>query len=322
MNLREMLEVALDQVSIKLFDPEGEGIAPIAIPRIIALKEKETARRADILELPPEAIKKHWNYAVDALEQALELMAERYGCFGARFVPLQDMIAPMAVIVASEKFKRTNEHLHMLDKWYWRSVFSQYYISATETKIQRTVRQWVSREGEREGWLDNPVNEPDSVRDFSYQTSILDEVSRIDNAVYRGVISLPLSRSIRDFGRNRKNLAAVPWEDMEDHHIYPKQFLRPYGIKGERVNNIANRTLLARNTNQEIGNTAPHVYLTDPKIVGSEPIQPTIVAHLIEPDVILKPFTEAVYDQFLIDRSRKIINGIKDAVGAEPLAEQ
>jgi hypothetical protein len=69
MNLRDMLEAALDRVAIKLFDPEGEGIAPIAIPRIIALKEKETARRGEILELPPEAIRRHWSYAVDALER-------------------------------------------------------------------------------------------------------------------------------------------------------------------------------------------------------------------------------------------------------------
>jgi hypothetical protein len=33
-------------------------------------------------------------------------------------------------------------------------MFSQYHISATETKLQRTVRQWLSREG----WLDNPDN--------------------------------------------------------------------------------------------------------------------------------------------------------------------
>src|SRR5208337_295062 len=197
MNLREMLEAALDRVSIKLFDPEGEGIAPTALPRIIALKEKETARRGDILELPPAIIKKHWAYAVDALEKALEVLTDRYGCCGERFVPLVDMIAPMAVILASDKFKGTDEHLRMLDKWYWRSVFSQYYISATETKIQRTVRQWLSREGEKVGWLDNPNNEPDSVRDFNFRTSILDDVSRIDNAVYRGVISLLLSRKVR-----------------------------------------------------------------------------------------------------------------------------
>jgi hypothetical protein len=197
MNLREMLDAALDRVFIKFFDPEGEGIAPIAIPRIIALKAKETARRGDILELAPNIIKAHWDDAVEALEQALELLFDRYGCFGQRFVPLVDMIAPLAVIISSRKFKHTNEHLDMLDKWYWRSVFSQYYISATETKIQRTVRQWLSREGENEGWLDNPNNEPESVRDFTYRVTILDDVSRIDNAIYRGVMSLLLSRNVR-----------------------------------------------------------------------------------------------------------------------------
>jgi hypothetical protein len=156
MNLREKLYIAIERISIKFFDPEGEGIAPVAIPRIISLKEKETARRGDILELEPEIIEKHWDYAVDALEQALDLMTTRYGCFGERFVPLIDMIAPMAVIISSDKFKHTDAHFNMLDKWYWRSVFSQYYISATETKLQRTVRQWLSREG----WLDNPNNEP------------------------------------------------------------------------------------------------------------------------------------------------------------------
>jgi hypothetical protein len=222
----------------------------------------------------------------------------------------------------SNKFKQNDEHLRMLDKWYWRSVFSQYYISATETKIQRTVRQWISREGEREGWLDNRNNEPDSVSNFSYRTSILEDVSRVDNAIYRGVISLLLSRNISDFGRNRRNLGAVPWEEMEDHHIYPKQFLRPYGIRGERVNNIANRTLLTRTTNQEIRNTAPRVYLTDTKIVGPNPVDPTVVGHLIDPSIILKPFMAEVYNEFLTDRSNKLIHAIRDAVDADPLAEQ
>jgi hypothetical protein len=321
MNLRDMLEAALDRVSIKIFDSNGEGITPTAIPRIIALKEKETARRADILELPPEVIRKHWDYAVDALEQALDLMSERYGCFGERFVPLVDVIAPLAVIIASDKFKHTNDHFRMLDKWYWRAVFSQYYISAPETKIQRTVRQWLSREGDRLGWLDKQDNEPDSVRDFSYRTSILEDVSRIDNAVYRGVMSLLLSAKIHDFGQDRKSLAAASWEEIEDHHIYPKRFLAPNGIKGEKVNNIANRTPLLRNTNGLIGNTAPNVYLTDLKIIGSRTIEPVVSEHLIDHRLILKPFTADLYNKFLADRKNRILSMISDAVQAEPIAE-
>jgi hypothetical protein len=286
------------------------------------LKEKETARRGEILELAPEVIKRNWDYAVDALEQALELMTTRYGCLGERFVPLVDMIAPMAVIISSDKFTHTGDHLKMLDKWYWRSVFSQYYISATETKLQRTVRQWLSREGEKEGWLDNPNNEPDSVREFSYKSTALEDVSRVDNAVYRGVMSLLLSQNIRDFGPSRKKLMAAPWEELEDHHIYPKRFLSPYGIKGERVNNIANRTPLIRTTNGTIGNAAPHVYIVDRKIVGSEAIEPVISEHLMDSNLIQAPFTAELYDRFLADRKKRILAAIGAAVHAEPISEQ
>jgi hypothetical protein len=228
----------------------------------------------------------------------------------------------MAVIISSTKFKHTDDHLRMLDKWYWRSVFSQYYISATETKLQRTVRQWLSREGETEGWLDNPNNEPENVRDFTYRLSVLEDVSRVDNAVYRGVMSLLLSQKIRDFGPSRKMFAMVPWEELEDHHIYPKRFLSPYGIKGERVNNIANRTPLTRVTNSAIGNTAPHVYLADSRVVGSEGIDPVISEHLIDPNLVHEPFTEELYERFLADRKRKILASIGEAVNAEPITEQ
>jgi hypothetical protein len=110
MNLREMLEAALDRVSIRMFDSTGEGLASTALPRIIALREKESARRSDLLELDPDTVKMSWPYAVDALEQALELMSGRYGCCGERFIPLVDMVAPMAVIVASNKFKHTPDN--------------------------------------------------------------------------------------------------------------------------------------------------------------------------------------------------------------------
>ena len=234
MNLREKLELALDRVSIKLFDAEGEGIAPIAIPRIIALKEKETARRGEILDLNPDVIGNNWNFAVGALERALEVMTERYGCYGERFVPFVDIIAPMAIILASDKFVGSNDQFKMLDKWYWRCVFSQYFISATETKIQRTVRQWLRKEGDSEGWIENNTLEPDSVKEFSYRTSILDDVSRVDNAVYRGAISLLLARKVHDFSSEHKSLAAARWEEIEDHHIYPKAFLAPNGLRGKK----------------------------------------------------------------------------------------
>lgn len=135
-------------------------------------------------------------------------------------------------------------------------------------------------------------------------------------------MSLLLSRNVRDFGPARKQAKSVPWEDIEDHHIYPKGFLGPYGIKGEKANNIANRTPMTRTTNGAIGNTAPHVYLTDKKIVGSEPIKPVLEEHLINPELALEPFTAEVYNNFFRDRTERIIREIGKLVTAEPIFER
>jgi hypothetical protein len=227
----------------------------------------------------------------------------------------------MAIILASPKFLQSENGFSLLDKWYWRCIFSQYFISATETKIQRTVRQWLGKEGETEGWIENNSLEPDSVKDFSYRTSILDDVSRVDNAVYRGVISLLLARKVRDFGSERKALAAARWEEIEDHHIYPKGFLAPNGLKGERVNNIANRTPLLRATNAAIGNLAPNVYFTDFDIVGHDPLEELLTEHLIDREIALKQFSVDLYEEFLSSRKKEILRAIKGAVGLDPIAD-
>ncbi len=236
-------------------------------------------------------------------------------------MPFVDIIAPMAIILASPKFAASESKFKLLDKWYWRCVFSQYFISATETKIQRTVRQWLGKEGESEGWIENSSLEPDSVKEFSYRTSILDDVSRVDNAVYRGVISLLLARKVRDLGAERKALAAARWEEIEDHHIYPKGFLAANGLKGEKVNNIANRTPLMRGTNAAIGNLAPSVYLTNREIVGDERLEGVLTEHLIDPGIVLKEFSTELYNEFLATRKKEILGAIKAAVEIDPIAD-
>jgi hypothetical protein len=315
MNLRDMLEGSLDRQWIRSFDPSGEGLASTALPRIIALREKGSARRADLLELDPSAIQKNWMYAVDALDRALELMATRYGCCGEKFIPLLDMVAPLAMILSDHRFNHTSD-FDRLDKWYWRCVFSQYYVSSTETKIQRTVRQWLGEEG----WLMRPDSPPDSVKEFVYRPSILEEVSRIDNAIYRGVFSLILSRGARDWGRERKVIADAPWDDIEDHHIYPKRFLAPYGIKGEAANNIVNRTPLLRRTNSAVNNDAPHVYLCNHSVIGADSLDRVLSEHFLDEKLALSPFTDNAYTAFKRDRASRIINAIAEVVGADPIS--
>lgn len=146
-------------------------------------------------------------------------------------------------------------------------------------------------------------------------------MSRVDNAVYRGVISLLLARKVRDLGAERKSLAAARWEEIEDHHIYPKGFLAPNGFRGEKVNNIANRTPLVRSTNSAIGNLAPHVYLANHEIVGDQPLEDVLTEHLINPRIVLKEFSAELYEEFLASRKKEILATINAAVEADPIPD-
>jgi hypothetical protein len=61
---------------------------------------------------------------------------------------------------------------------------------------------------------------------------------------------------------------------------------------------------LLRTTNAAIGNFAPNVYLTEPSIVGNQPVDPTIANHLIDRQIVLKPFSPDLYDKFITSRKR------------------
>jgi hypothetical protein len=107
-----------------MYDPEGEDLCNVTLPRIIGLLHKGSCKRGDLLSLSPDVIRNHWDAAVNALEVALEVLGKRFGAFSLRFVPLFDMVAPMAVILTHPKYQKAGRRAEaILSKWYWRSVF-------------------------------------------------------------------------------------------------------------------------------------------------------------------------------------------------------
>jgi hypothetical protein len=262
--LRDMLTDAINaNCRIHHFDPQGEDLCDVALPRIIGLLELGSCKRGDLLSLDASSIQKRWNEAVTALEAALEVLVTRFGAFNLRFVPLVDMVAPMAVILNSKQFKDAGRRGHsLLGKWYWRSVFSQYFGTSGDTKAARTVREWLG-DKEKAGWLAVEQNEPESVKLFSLPKNLLQDVARQDDAIYRGIMSMLLAREVKDFRSPHPPLTEKLVSEVEDHHIFPQKYLGPSGIKGEEANQIANRTPILNTTNRRIQNNAPRQYLND-----------------------------------------------------------
>ena len=310
--LRDNLDEAISRFeNIRFFDPTGTSIASIHLPRILGLMHNNQCKKGDLLQLPIDAIARNWDGAVSALDKILGIMRNDFGCVKPEFIPSIDIITPLALIVSDVRFSR-EQHFRRLARLYWNLVFSSYLSGAPETKSARIVREW-RQEG---GFMEHPDALPEVIRTFGFSADEMDEATRA-SVVYKGTMSLLVARGATDFGKNRILIKGVGQKDIEDHHIFPQQYLKTSGIKGYAANSILNRTPICANTNRSIGADAPYVYLRNQEVVGTEPVADVMRSHAI-PDVIMRErFDFDAFSKFRVERRRLLVRMIAEVTGQE-----
>ena len=268
----------------------------------------DNAKKGDLLKLPVEAISRNWDSAVAALDKMLGVMRADFGCVKFEFIPSMDIISPLCVILFDIKFNRY-EHFEDFKKLYWNLVFSLYLSSAPESKSSRIVREW------RESVFDarDQLN-AEALRMFSLVPDDMREATRA-SAVYKGIISLIIANGARDFGQNYTKLSG-PRLSIDDHHIFPQQFLKNCDIKGYIANGILNRTPLITETNQKIGSDAPEIYFSNGNMVGElGSSAENLERHGISRELVTSAFTKELFDRFCKDRQDRLVRMIEGVTG-------
>ena len=306
--LRDKLEDAVERYeNIGYFDPTGVLIGVIQLPRIIGLLHNGQCKKGDLLSLPVEAIRVNWDSAVSALDRMLGVMRNEFGCRKLEFIPSMDIISPLSVILSDIRFSKHRHHV-MFKKLYGNLVFSLYLSGAPESKSARVVREW------RDGGAGNDETGYEAVRSFSFASEDMREATKA-SGVYKGVISLIIAEGARDFSGSRRPLN-FSGAELEDHHIYPQQFLRNIDIKGYLANGLLNRTPIYADTNRAISSISPEVYFCDEKIIGSSGIEQAVLdAHAICKEIAIRPFNRECFDAFCNDRQKRIVVMIEKVTG-------
>jgi hypothetical protein len=143
----------------------------------------------------------------------------------------------------------------------------------------------------RGGILDNPA--------FTLQP-----VTRM-NSVYRGVMNLVAINGARDFQSND----AIAFHELEDHHIFPQAFLRDeFGLKGDEVNTILNKTLITAAANRRISRKSPSQYLQD--VIPAAHREEILRSHLIGPEA-QAAMEQNDYSAFLKAREKDILQFLR-----------
>lgn len=277
------------------------------VPTASKTIKKENGTNEDVVLISDkETFNLKWNEAVDSLVKAEKLLQDPsstgYGVLQKKFLPYVSMLPVFAALLNflnKQKSLDTAVNRSKLRKWWFYSIFENNYSSSVEStmaKDYQDVCKWFqNQDTEIIEAIDNfAIKLEDNLNLFNQKSG---------SAVYNAILNLIITNGAKNFYED----ASLTLNNLEDHHIVPKEFCERIGIKSDKYNSILNRTLIYDSTNNNIKNNAPAEYIKNKIIQKHENIES--VKNMFEKHFISeKAFNLLLKDDFNVDDFENFIN--------------
>jgi hypothetical protein len=276
----------------------------------------EIHRNFILTDLNSEHFNLYWDEIVGLFVKTLNFLYDNSFILSQSWIPYDNMIIPLMIFLkeVGGSFDRMNENQKDFIKyWYWASIFSLRYTGSSNERIILDSRILTSI-AKNEDIINksyftklskSQISEPEDL--FTY--------NKKNNAIYKGVLNLINfhSKGLIDW-RNTTKLTFNT--ELEDHHIFPQNYIeKNYNdddLATDRIDCVANRTLIPQTLNQEISNSKPSQYFN--KIYNENPnLLESFKSHLI-PKEILDGSLDNEFNFFLELRSNEIFDIINENI--------
>ncbi len=284
------------------------------------VRDPDGTRRKEILIPTERDFERRWHDAVNALENAINLLRhpQEFGAIASNYLPYVSILPVFAAIQAHVKTLPSSRQLEAqrkIRRWYWASVFTNRYSGAVESTSARDFL-------DIKAWIENDDLEPALLQEFKTRFRNLElrkEVKR-GTSVYNGIFNLLVLQGARDWMTGN-----LPQHgDLDDHHIIPASWGKD-NIEGSHIHTILNRTPLTALTNRRVINDRlPNQYL--PELIsenGEQTVREILESHFISASaqeiLMRKPFTVEDFELFITERQRTIQEAIEQLLIKERL---
>ncbi len=220
-------------------------------------------------------------------------------------IPYDSMLAVLACYFSEHGTNVPVEHKLWIDRWFWRSAFSERYSKSTTTQMAndaKAIKELVN------GKLELP-NYPLTV---GKEDLLKMRMNRSSGAARNGVLCLLASAKPKQFVTGADvALAKDHFSELKDpnaHHIFPKNFLKSVLKRYvEEVHLMTNFCFLPADLNNKIKDRPPSEYFMEFKgQAGDNPqFEAALKSHLI-PAGSESPIWRDDYDEFLRQRGELI----------------
>ena len=296
----------------------------VLLLRTLALRRGLDPKPRFLIDMEPTGFETDWHRAAAAMQRALELLTlvgpDGFGVFDPKWLPGFGLLPPLAALRAEIEDNNLGEEQRAdLRRWYWCNVFLERYSSAVESKSRKDYAEmmahWTS------GASEPAVFSEAKARIGADGYTIRDSASQA-SAVYSGVFCLLAIHGARDWRR----LENIQLQDLQDHHIFPRNYLTTHGYeKRVYINSIVNRTLISDETNGKIKDKAPAEYIASAEIFPKGLEDSILSPHFLNPAAVealkraagkLSPDEVAsLYEEFCKARESAIAAEIRKVCG-------
>lgn len=293
--------------------------------RTLALLRGFDPKPRFIINLNPENFKEDWLKAVDAVEQALKMLAQLhedgFGVFDQKWIPGMSLLPILSALRYEIESRRLGEGpRNDLRRWYWSNVFLERYSSAVESKSRKDYSEFLAywTKGGNVPGVFLEANASIGGEGFNLKSTYTQ-----GSSTYRGVFCLMAIEGARDWRRGEH----IQLQELQDHHIYPRNFLKKQGLEDrQKVNCILNRTLISDETNNKIKDKAPGDYIVSKEIFGGELKDELLAGHFVssaakanlkKADGNSKDETLKLYEEFKELREKTIVEKIRRVCGVK-----
>ena len=213
-----------------------------------AIMTKECAKK-DILQLNKQAFIDTWETTEDAIRSAVDYLRASFGIPVSQLLPYKALLVPLAYFFAKHPDPPAGLMHDRLRDFFWRVSLGGRYSYSLETRLAQDIKRIDTvLEGKRPEY-DYPVN-PTSK--FVQENGAFNT----GRSFIKAILCCLASKKPKSFNNNAEVIINNDWlkraNSKNYHHFFPKGSFQGDSASDERINHIANITIVDEYLNKRV----------------------------------------------------------------------
>lgn len=306
-DLRELISAFNEEDAIKIFG----RLSPETFTQSLSLNVCNNCQKANQLNLSTQECQSVWDRTLECLRLSIDFV-KTLGAQKIDILPYESLLPVLQYyFYKTRKNSISNNHLQLINTWYWTTVFSRRYSSSTLTRMKEDA-DWICR------IVDGNTEE----RKFAITTSY-SELRKINmknkSVVKDGVLCILAANCPKDFNNGHivtlDNTNASRANAKENHHFFPYSRYDDFSITQNDVNSLLNFAFISKTLNGSINNKLPSEYLSIYSIENAN-IEQDLESHFIDATAY-SAAKENNFENFVAARGAIILAKINDLCKVE-----